>query len=440
MKRRNIFVKVLTLTVTIFLAGNSMTVYGEAKNINNTRDTEQNTDKDNCQEPDPASVSDHKVHELDEGTVVPPTCTEMGYTLYKCMVDGCDYEIKKDEKDPLGHDMKEISRTEVTNGEPGKIVYECQREGCSHQETVNAAEHPGDSKVDPEDSAKPEPSQKPEPSVTPESTDPGKPDNTDKENPSEEESETDPDTEGDSQSYSASTSTDIVTEYDPETAYSTMKGVHKPDTADETEDIEGRTVPEDTVDITRDDDGNLTDLSVSTELEEIENGFSVISEEETLRSVSVVNKVNPGAYRITLKSKSPAGEMGIHLEHTKTGVTVALTENKKSLFITRVTEGAKNIILHTSSGGTCEIRKDAGNFTADELNISGEQMDQICLRDLKSSAPKIEFASSDNDKKSESEKKDSEKYKEKDYWLLPYDEQYQEPVVITIYEKIKDAY
>ena len=436
MKWKTIFVKALALTTTVFLTGNSMIVYGETENTNNTRDT----DKDNSQAPDSASVSDHKVHELDEGIVVPPTCTEKGYTLYKCMVDGCDYEIKKDEKDPLGHDMKEISRTEATDGEPGKIVYECQREGCSHQETVNTADHPGDSKDDPEDHAKPEPSQKPEPSVTPESTDPGKPDNTDKENPSEEEAETDPDTEDDSQSYSSSISTDIVTEYDPETAYSTMKAVHKPDTADETEDIEGRTVPEDTVDITRDDAGNLTDLSVSTELKEIENGFSVISEAETLRSVSVVNRVNPGAYRITLKSKSPAGEMGIHLEHTKTGVTVTLTENKKTLHITRVTEDAKNIILHTSSGGTCEIRKDTRNFAADELNISGEQMDQICLRDLKSSAPKIEFASSDNDKKSESEKKDSEKYKEKDYWLLPYDEQYQEPVVITIYEKIKDAY
>ena len=436
MKWKTIFVKALALTTTVFLTGNSMIVYGETENTNNTRDT----DKDNSQAPDSASVSDHKVHELDEGIVVPPTCTEKGYTLYKCMADGCDYEIKKDEKDPLGHDMKEISRTEATDGEPGKIVYECQREGCSHQETVNTADHPGDSKDDPEDHAKPEPSRESELSVTPEPTVPGKPDNTDKENPSEEEAETDPDTEDDSQSYSSSISTDIVTEYDPETAYSTMKAVHKPDTADETEDIEGRTVPEDTVDITRDDAGNLTDLSVSTKLKEIENGFSVISEAETLRSVSVVNRVNPGAYRITLKSKSPAGEMGIHLEHTKTGVTVTLTENKKTLHITRVTEDAKNIILHTSSGGTCEICKEAGNFTADELNISGEQMDQICLRDLKSSAPKIEFASSDNDKKSESEKKDSEKYKEKDYWLLPYDEQYQEPVVITIYEKIKDAY
>ena len=436
MKWKTIFVKALALTATVFLTGNSMIVYGETENTNNTRDT----DKDNSQAPDSASVSNHKVHELDEGSVVPPTCTEKGYTLYKCMVDGCDYEIKKDEKDPLGHDMKEISRTEATDGEPGKIVYECQREGCSHQETVNIAEHPDDSKDDPEDHAKPEPSRESELSVTPEPTVPGKPDNTDKENPSEEEAETDPDTEDDSQSYSSSISTDIVTEYDPETAYSTMKAVHKPDTADETEDIEGRTVPEDTVDITRDDAGNLTDLSVSTKLKEIENGFSVISEAETLRSVSIVNKVNPGAYQITLKSKSPAGEMGIHLKHTKTGVTVALTENKKLLRITRVTEDAKNIILHTSSGGTCEICKEAGNFTADELNISGEQMDQICLRDLKSSAPKIEFASSDNDKKSESEKKDSEKYKEKDYWLLPYDEQYQEPVVITIYEKIKDAY
>ena len=438
MKRKKIFVKALALTATVFLAGSSITVYGEAADANNTRDaedTEQNADKDNSQEPDPASISDHEVHELDGGIVIEPTCTEKGYTLYKCTVDGCDYEIKKDEKDPLGHDMKEISRSEATEVEPGKIIYECQREGCSHQEVVKMAEHPGDPEEDPE---KPNPSEKPEPSVTPEPTTPAKPDNTDQNDPSEEEPEIDPDTEDDSQSYSSSTSTDIVTEYDPETAYSTMKAVHKPDTADETEDIEGRTVPEDTVDITRDADGNLTDLSVSTELEEIENGFSVISEAETLHSVSIVNKVNPGAYWITLKSKSPAREMGIHLEHTKTGVTVTLTENKNPLHIIRVTEDKKNVILHTSSGGTCEIRKDARNFTADELKVSGLQLDQICLRDPKSNAPKIGFASSDTE--NDKEDKNVQKYKEKDYWLLPYDEQEQEPVVITIYEKIKDTY
>ena len=119
MKWKTIFVKALALTTTVFLAGNSMIVYGETENTNNTRDT----DKDNSQAPDSASVSDHPVYELDEGIVVPLTCTEKGYTLYKCMVVGCDYEIKKDEKDPLGHDMKEISRTEATDGEPGKILY-----------------------------------------------------------------------------------------------------------------------------------------------------------------------------------------------------------------------------------------------------------------------------------------------------------------------------
>ena len=78
MKWKNIFVKALALTATVFLTGNSMTVYGETENTNNTGDTEQNTDKDNSQAPDSASVSEHKVHELDKGIVVPPTCTEKG--------------------------------------------------------------------------------------------------------------------------------------------------------------------------------------------------------------------------------------------------------------------------------------------------------------------------------------------------------------------------
>ena len=65
-------------------------------------------------------------------------------------------------------------------------------------------------------------------------------------------------------------------------------------------------------------------------------------------------------------------------------------------------------------------------------------MDQIFLRDLKSNAPKIGFASSDTE--NDKEDKKVQQYKEKDYWLLPYDEQEQESVVITIYEKIKDTY
>lgn len=413
MKKKNILMKVLALATMVLLVGNTVSVYGEEEDAEDR------------------SISDHEIHELDSGTVVEPTCMEKGYTLYKCTVEGCTYEERRDEKEALGHDMKEIFRTENADGETGKITYECQRKGCSYQETVDVIDRPGTPKPDPSET--PEPSEKPQKTETPTPVPTDKPEEKDDKDPSE---ETDPDTEDDAISYSSATSTDIVTEYDPETAYGTLKSVHKPDTVDEKEDIEGRTVPKDTLDITRDANGNLTDLAISCELDEIKNGYSVISEAETLKSISLVNKVEPGAYWITLRAANAARELGIRAEEVKKGLILIFTENKEPLYVTEVSEDKKNIILHMSSGGTCEIRKDVRDFTVDKLPESETGASQILLNKLKTDTPKIGFGCADA---AQLEKKEKE-YREKDYWLLPYDDQEQDPAVITVYEKIQDTY
>lgn len=47
---------------------------------------------------------------------------------------------------------------------------------------------------------------------------------------------------------------------------------------EEVEEIEGKTVADNTARISRDEQGNLTDLAISTEIEKIKNGFSLTSE------------------------------------------------------------------------------------------------------------------------------------------------------------------
>ena len=54
---------------------------------------------DEISEPIASTGSEHNI----ETTIVPPTCTEDGYTLKKCTVDGCTYEEKTDAVTSEGH-------------------------------------------------------------------------------------------------------------------------------------------------------------------------------------------------------------------------------------------------------------------------------------------------------------------------------------------------
>lgn len=51
---------------------------------------------------------------------------------------------------------------------------------------------------------------------------------------------------------------------------------------EEVEEIEGKTVADNTARISRDEQGNITDLAISTEIEKIKNGFSLTSEAKTV--------------------------------------------------------------------------------------------------------------------------------------------------------------
>ena len=94
-----------------------------------------------------ALLKGHK-HKWKKEKTVAPTCTEQGYTVYKCEYNifgiGCTATKKDDFVSALGHDMSdwiEVKATCTTAGEKYKV---CQRSGCNHKvvEEGYAEAHP----------------------------------------------------------------------------------------------------------------------------------------------------------------------------------------------------------------------------------------------------------------------------------------------------------
>ena len=68
--------------------------------------------------------------------VIKPTCTEKGYTIYKC--ENCEYLEKKDFTDALDHDLVHHNAKAATCTEGGWAAYDtCKREGCTYTTKVD---------------------------------------------------------------------------------------------------------------------------------------------------------------------------------------------------------------------------------------------------------------------------------------------------------------
>ena len=466
--------ELLACLMILSLAGNSMVVYGDTAKTNNVSTGEENPSQEKPEEkPEERQQGEHEKHEMDEGTVIAQTCTEKGYTLYRCKTEGCTYEERKDEKDPLGHDLKEVSRTEAEGEIPGYILYECQRENCNYQiktEIKKDEENPSDNpSVTPgqgDDTSAPNHDET-KPESGNDTSDPGKtmPDSEDKtsesidsktgekessenpkegENPdseskdnsqqSEELPEVDPDSEGEAMTWASATSTDIVTEYDPETASDTIQVPADASHPEKVTEIEGRTVPEGTARVTRDSNGNITDLEFSMELVEMRYGVSFTSEAETLKSVTLTDLNNEKNFRITLKAEKAAGELGIRLTETEKGTLIILTENKKELYIVKADEKDGKTVFTTSSGGSCEISRENKEISVPSMHISEKDINRILLTDLREQRPAVKFLSSG--KSGTKDREQEENLREKQYWIRPYGDPCREPVIIKIYEKM----
>ena len=507
MRKKSKSAAILAVVMAMTLAGSSA-VYAEENSSAKTAETDDNEKEDTrAAENEPAPCNEGE-HELIESKVVLPTCTERGYTIYKCKVDGCTYEEKRDETAALGHELKEVSMQEATADKPGVITYKCQRQGCDYTElaeipvkntnTVDGKTDDADTKTD--ETPGTDADSKSEDGKT-DASEEDKNSNTenasvDKDSTSGKTEPTDSDTSADSKnegaekdlpeedlpeedlseedideeyaSFASSTSTDIVTEYDPETAVGTIC-VAKKDSDDptETEEVTGMTVPAGTTEIKKDADGNITDLAVSTAIDEVKNGFSLTSENKKLHSISISDKKNPKDHWITLSAKESATELGIRLRNGNNKIIITLTENEKPLNIIKVSDTEKDVILTTSTAGTCVINKAVQNISVDKDGKYSDKKtlgrkNQIILNDVNGSAPYLELEyvkdetvttsvsakdenaagvlENGNTKVGNSESKGSAAEKQKDpdeelYWIQPYGEENQEPIVITVYKK-----
>lgn len=449
--RRNKKSRILAVLLAVSLSGSSA-VYAQAEEVNNP-----DTDIEICGEE----------HEMKEVQVVEPTCTEAGYVLWKC--SSCDYEEKRDLKKALGHDLEVFSTEEATEDTPGKVVYRCKREKCDYTETniISVAEPGTDDKENDKDN---NPGNNEKSDVPADLNENDKTDNngetkpdtgnesgedSDKtEEPAVDEEEL-PDVDEEYASYASSTSTEVVAEYDPTTASHTIKVVKDAKHPEEVEEIEGKTVADNTARISRDEQGNLTDLAISTEIEKIKNGFSLTSESKTLKSISIINAKDLSNDWFTLNAGKTAGELGIHVEYTKDEIVLTLTENKKILNIVNVTKDETTITMKTSTGGSFGIRKNLQKFSTKLEGVVKGTKNRIVLKGTEGAKPSVELsyvkekreddtavketAEKDNETENKENDEDSanaeEERNEEHYWIRAYDDEVEDPIVITVYKK-----
>ena len=455
--RRNKKSRVLAILLAMSMIGSSA-VYVQAEEVNNS-DKEIET----CGEE----------HEMKEVQVVEPNCTEAGYVLWKCQ--NCGYEEKRDLKKALGHDLEVVSTEEATEDTPGKVVYKCKREKCDYTETnIISVKEPGtDGKEDNKDNDKdnnPGNNGKPDGPADPNENDKTdnngetKPDtgnefdeDSDKtEEPAVDEEEL-PDVDVDEEyaTYASSTSTEVVAEYDPTTASHTIKVAKDAKHPEEVEEIEGKTVADNTARISRDEQGNITDLAISTEIEKIKNGFSLTSEAKTLKSISIINAKDLSNDWFTLNAGKTAGELGIHVEYEKDKITLTLTENNKMLNIVKVIEDETTITMKTSTGGSFVIRKNLQKFSTDLDGAVKGTKNRIVLKGTEGAKPSVELsyvkekreddkavketAEKDNETENKENNEDSanadEERNEEHYWIRAYNDEVEDPIVITVYKK-----
>lgn len=94
-----------------------------------------------------ALLKGHK-HKWKKEKTVAPTCTEQGYTVYKCAYNlfgvGCTATKKDDFVPALDHNMSDWIVVEATCTTAGEKYQACQRSGCNHKvvEEGYAAAHP----------------------------------------------------------------------------------------------------------------------------------------------------------------------------------------------------------------------------------------------------------------------------------------------------------
>lgn len=75
-------------------------------------------------------------HNWDSGTIIAPTCTDGGYTVYKCTDSGCNLEYTNNYTYKTGHIFVDgVVTKQSTRLNFGELTYTCVNEGCNETKT-----------------------------------------------------------------------------------------------------------------------------------------------------------------------------------------------------------------------------------------------------------------------------------------------------------------
>ena len=126
------------------------------------------------------------------------------------------------------------------------------------------------------------------------------------------------------------------------------------------------------------------------------------------------------------------------MEYEKDKITLTLTENNKMLNIVKVTEDETTITMKTSTGGSFVIRKNLQKFSTDLDGAVKGTKNRIVLKGTEGAKPSVELSyvkETENKENAEDSANADENASEEHYWIRAYNDEVEDPIVITVYKK-----
>lgn len=126
------------------------------------------------------------------------------------------------------------------------------------------------------------------------------------------------------------------------------------------------------------------------------------------------------------------------MEYEKDKITLTLTENNKMLNIVKVIEDETTITMKTSTGGSFVIRKNLQKFSTDLDGAVKGTKNRIVLKGTEGAKPSVELSyvkETENKENAEDSANADENASEEHYWIRAYNDEVEDPIVITVYKK-----
>ena len=126
------------------------------------------------------------------------------------------------------------------------------------------------------------------------------------------------------------------------------------------------------------------------------------------------------------------------MEYEKDKITLTLTENNKMLNIVKVIEDETTITMKTSTGGSFVIRKNLQKFSTDLDGAVKGTKNRIVLKGTEGAKPSVELSyvkETENKENAEDSANADENANEEHYWIRAYNDEVEDPIVITVYKK-----